>query len=130
MSEPKHAILSASGSHQWYHCAGSLAMQAGEDDKSSIYAEEGHAMHSMAAAALTENRPAAAYVGRVFQSEEGTDFEVTDEDAGHMQRYLDAITDQTSGGQNLLLVEQRVIYGAEIGRDDGEAWGKIGRAHV
>jgi hypothetical protein len=121
-----HAILSPSGSIQWYNCEGSLAMQAGEEDKGSIYAEEGTAMHALASAALKENRPAAAYVGRIFKSEEGTDFEVTEEDAEHMQRYLNAINEQRYVGLKFvheLMVEERVLYGDEIGQPDHKAFG-------
>jgi len=123
-----HAILSPSGSIQWMACAGSLFMQAGEEDRTSVYAETGDAMHKYASACLTGDRPASAFIGRIFTSEEGLDVEVDDEAAGYMQMYLDRIAEhrRLEMGAALvhdLYVEQRVYYGAEIGQSDDDAFG-------
>ena len=45
----EHALLSASAAHRWGNCPGSLAMEAGQENKSSGYADEGTAAHELAA---------------------------------------------------------------------------------
>ena len=53
-----HAKLSASGSHRWLHCAGSVKAEEGLPDKSSTYADEGSAAHElMEICLLAEHSP-------------------------------------------------------------------------
>jgi hypothetical protein len=119
-------VLAPSASAQWINCPGSLAMQAGEEDRGSIYAEEGTAMHEFAAAALTTGTPAEGFRGRIFTSEEGNDFEVDDEAIEAIQLYLDRIADyraRPGREPHLLMVEQRIYFGREIEVDDNLAFG-------
>ena len=40
-----HALLTASGSHRWMHCTPSARLEAQFPNESSIYAEQGTAVH-------------------------------------------------------------------------------------
>lgn len=100
-----HAMLSPSGSHGWMTCTGKPAMEHGTPNESSKYADEGTAAHQVAAWCLTEERDAAAYIGRRVDLKTRT-VEVTDEMAEAVQIYVDKIREYANG--NLLMVEQRV----------------------
>ena len=69
MTEPVkrlHALLSPSGAHKWMTCPGSIAMEQGQPEDSSEYADEGTAAHALAAMCLEEDQHPAAYLGRVL----------------------------------------------------------------
>jgi hypothetical protein len=101
-------------------------MQASEEDKGSIFAEEGTAMHEFAAEVLKTGTPAMGFLGRIFTSEEGTDFEVDEAAAEAIQLYADRMADYRAnpGGEpHMMMVEQRVYFGREIGQPDNIAYG-------
>lgn len=100
-----HAKLSPSGAHGWLNCADWRS-----DPSGSKFANEGTCAHAVAAACLTENLPAIAYIGRIFEN-----VEVTNDMAEHVQTYVDLVRTYADG--HTLMVEQRV----PIGHITGEA---------
>ncbi len=106
-SPQAHAKLSASGSHRWLNCPGSIRMERGYPDTSGPDAELGTSRHDWAATCLLEGRDAEAYLGRVFNG-----IEATKDDVPHVQAYVDHVRREAAGGE--LLVEQRVDYSAVI----------------
>lgn len=120
-----HALLSPSGTYKWMACAGSLAMEQGEPDESSEFADEGTAAHELAAMCLTDERDALAYRGRRIAVGHRT-FEVDDDMAGYVQVYVDGVRARVEefklrGAINVELhVEQRVPIGHITGEEGAE----------
>lgn len=97
----EHAQLSASGSHRWVLCAGSVAAEAGLKGKSSVYAEEGKLAHILAE--------------HMFFKKDYSKLNVPDEMVEYMQTYMDHL-DSILPDENLLhpktlyYLEKRVDY--------------------
>jgi Protein of unknown function (DUF2800) len=102
-------------------CPGSMVLEVGTADSSSIYADEGTAAHEVAAMCLNEKRNAVAYVGRVIAVGKRK-VEVTDDMADHVQTYVDNIRDYAKGADTLL-VEVRVNYAARLAVAKEEGFG-------
>jgi len=102
-------------------CPGSMVLEVGTADSSSIYADEGTAAHEVAAMCLNEKRNAVAYVGRIIKVGK-RDIEVTDDMADHVQTYVDNIRDYAKGADTLL-VEVRVNYAARLAVAKEEGFG-------
>lgn len=118
MTDLAHAAWSPSAAHRHIPCTGSLALESVLPEKSSSFADEGTAAHELASMALTEERDAAAYIGRVItvkgrDGAESTDFTVDEDMAAEVQKYLDAVRTFADGGS--LLVEQRLEFSEYIG---------------
>lgn len=81
-----HAKLAPSAAARWIRCPASVAMSADTPEETSFYAAEGTAAHELAAKALTEGNPAHDYIGDEIEG-----FEVDEDMAAHVQRYIDAL---------------------------------------
>jgi hypothetical protein len=105
-------------------CAGALAMEADCPDSSSEFADEGTAAHQVAEWALTENKPAAAYIGRRVDVGPHKTVECTADMAEHVQTYVDAIHERIEQFKLLgavsveMLVEVRVDFSRFVGEPD------------
>lgn len=113
-----HAILSASASHRWLACPGSIALSQGLPDTAGQSALEGTAMHEVAAWCLTEGTDAAAYIGRLVKVDKGDSIEIKDHHAALVQTYVDVVRELVATTGGTLLVEQRVDYSAVLGVQD------------
>jgi len=102
-----HALLSASAAHRWGNCPGSLALEAGQENKSSSFADEGTAAHMLADWCLSERKKAKDFCG------DSPLHPITDDMRDFVQAYVDQIEAAAYGG--LLMGEQRVDYSNAIG---------------
>lgn len=118
-----HSKWSASGFEQKMLCPGSMVLQAGAPDDTSVYAAEGTAAHQVLTWALTEGRPASAYVGREITAD-GYTFEVSPEMAEHVQVCIDYVRD-VAGEDGIVFVDQRVNYARFLGVPEADAWGTL-----
>jgi hypothetical protein len=127
-----HAKFSPSAAHRWISCPGSLLMEKGLPNTSSVHADEGTAAHFLASECLEQNRNATDFLncfivikkGNASWSKEESDklssgFNVDLEMAEYVQKYIDAVRSQADG--NELLVEQRVEFSEFI--DSENAFG-------
>lgn len=97
-----HASLGASSAYRWIACPGSIALSAGVQSESSVYAREGTAAHELAQMCLVEGRDAVEYIDCEIDG-----FEVDEDMAEAVQVYLDAVRDAQGTGGAMLLVEKR-----------------------
>lgn len=117
---PKHAKLSASGSHIWLNCTPSVRMSEGIPDKQTAYTEEGTTAHRLAELRL----------GRIYEliSKREYDTGIREVQASefysaemeeYITRYIDWVTETYNGIQRdsedyELLTEQRLDFSAWV----------------
>ena len=122
MSE--HARYSPSGAKKWMTCVGAPAMEHGQPDDSSEYADEGTAAHALASMCLEGNKHPAAFLGRVLHVVNGVydpknttgaapkigdvvrSFEVDTDMVAAVNTYAQRVKEYAERGE--LMVEQRV----------------------
>jgi hypothetical protein len=112
----KHAVLSPSSAVRWMNCPGSVRL-APDSGKSSRASAEGSVAHEIAAACLEQQLDASAWVGSEL-SHDGFTFEITQEMADDIQRYVDEARQAISA--HTFLVEQRVPIGHITGEEGAE----------
>jgi len=116
-----HSKYSASAGARWMGCPGSIVLEIGKPNGSSIYAAAGTAEHTVAAECLLSKADAASYIGQTFKVD-GFDIEFDAERAEHVQTYLDNVRDYAAQADSLL-VEVKVNYSDWLGTKTAEAWG-------
>ena len=88
-----HAKLSASGSHRWLHCPGSVKAEEGFSDKGSCFALEGTCAHELADLVLSNGGYCSDWIGK--QLIENNAFTVDHEMADYVQIYVDYVLSLT-----------------------------------
>lgn len=113
----EHARLSPSGSKKWMSCPGSITLEEQVPPKTSIYADEGTACHTVAAWCLTQHHRAEKWIGQDIavnaQNEEPRFVEFTEEMVELTQEYVDEVRRSSIGNQ--YWVEQRVEFSQYVG---------------
>lgn len=132
MSQPAHSYWSASKFESIMLCPGKIVLEDGAPENTSSYAAEGTAAHQVLTWALQEDRPAAAYIGRVIHldragkvcdpADAAYTYEVDAEMAEHVQVCVDYVND-LRGDDGVLFADIRVNYSRYLGVDFDRAWG-------
>lgn len=126
-----HAHFSASGSHKWLNCAGSLLMEKDIPNISTTFADEGTAAHELASWCLTKGLNAEHYKGTKLQIINGkyhpskkklpeditseSMWVVNDDMVENVQVYLDLVHTHAAVNKAKLFIEQRVDFSDHIG---------------
>jgi hypothetical protein len=128
-----HAIKSSSGAKAWMLCHGKLAMEQGEPESTSTFADEGTAAHFLGAECLENNLHPAQVMCKTIAIDNNGDaffpqivgnegraaratFKIDIDMAGHVNHYVQAVRKYAEGGE--LLVEQQVPIGHITGEID------------
>lgn len=82
----KHAKLSASSSHRWINCPGSVKAEEAFTDKGSDFAAEGTSAHALAEYCLSNGVSPISCVGMTFEG-----LQVTDDICECVQQYVDYV---------------------------------------
>lgn len=82
----KHAKLSASGSHRWLNCPGSVGAESEYGDKGSSFAQEGTCAHEVADLCLRNETSAESYLGQTIEGHV-----VDSEMVEHVQGYVNFV---------------------------------------
>lgn len=101
----KHAKLSASGSHRWINCPGSVEAEQGIKDKSSPHAQWGTECHELAEICLKKGLNASTFKGAMIER-----LPADDEMIETAQTYIDYVRAQ----KGELLVEQKVSFASWV----------------
>lgn len=109
-----HAKLSASSSHRWLSCPGSIKAEEGYAESKSDHANEGSAAHWLGETCLQTGQNASEYLGQTIAE---FDVVVTDEMIDAVQQYIDYV--RSLGGN--LLIEQRVDFSHVVPEGFGTA---------
>src|SRR5690606_23962457 len=101
--------------HRWSRCPGSVRLSEGLENRSSRYAEEGTAAHTLAEQCLRNGYTAARFVGKwiyphdeslgrwLFDGPADGRYEITDEMAEAVDVYLETVRDDYKPGMDLLI---------------------------
>lgn len=103
-----HAKLSASGSHRWIYCPGSVEAEAPFPRTSSAAADEGTAAHELAELVLTNGEHCESWIGKALP--ENNAHTVTQEMADYVQQYVDYVRSFPGHHE----YEQRVDFSAWV----------------
>ena len=101
-----HAKLSPSSSKKWILCPGSVSLEAGIANNSSLAAAEGTAAHELASKCLEMRRPVSDFLNSEIEAD-GLKFPVDHEMVDNVQQYIDFVN--SVEGQHHF-IETRVHY--------------------
>lgn len=122
MAATSHAILGASSATRWMSCPGSVreiaALPESEQNRTSVYADEGTAAHTLAEQCLTNGLDPNTLLGVMIKGEL-QEWEVTDEMADAVQVYLDEVERHVARFGNAVVEVERGVQ--PLDRDD--MWG-------
>lgn len=126
-----HAKLSPSAAHRWFNCAGSVRMSQDIPSKSSIFADEGTAAHTLGEQCLRNELDAVDFLGGHVNIKTGTIsraeaegdgiFGIDDEMVESVQVYVDlvrSLTLKTDEFEYEAKLDLRHIDGMEFGTGD------------
>lgn len=113
-----HALFSPSAAHRWIECPGSFAYPAntGDDESSSVYADDGTASHTWAAMCLKSGQDAEYFIGTECTIN-GRVYKMDEERARYVQVYLDKVRELAMGAK--LYIEQWVDLSEYTGEGQG-----------
>lgn len=119
--EDYHALLSPSSAHTWLACAPAIALGMDQPNKSSAYADEGTAAHTVAADCLTFEGNATDLVGEMVPGKMHQ-YEVTPAFAEAVQCYIELVRERVNAYEMAgyfvqLEVEQEVPIGHITGEE-------------
>ena len=127
-----HSYWSASKFESLMLCPGKIVLEDGAPDNTNSYAAEGTAAHQVLTWALQEERPAAAYIGRLIHLNAAGkpcepdasvyEFEVDQEMAEHVQVCIDYVMD-LRGDDGVVFADIRVNYSSYLDVAEYTAWG-------
>lgn len=140
--EDYHALLSPSSAHTWLACAPAIALGMDQPNKSSAYADEGTAAHTVAADCLTFEGNATDLIGEMVPGKVDQ-YEVTSAFAEAVQCYIDLVRERVNAYEMAgyfvqLEVEQEVPIGHITGEEGARgtsdavilAFGSIDRPNI
>jgi hypothetical protein len=132
MNTPEHSYWSASKFESIMLCPGKIVLEDGAPENTSSYAAEGTAAHQVLTWALQEDRPAAAYIGRLIHldargkvcepADAAYTYEVDAEMAEHVQVCIDYVND-LRGDDGVVFADIRVNYSSYLDTPVESAWG-------
>ena len=117
----KHATLSASSSHRWLACPGSIEANANKVHTDNFYALEGTTAHGLLEVCLTIGGEPSSYVGKVLQKGHMVVDEAMADGVGYAIDWVRAYLADNPKAK--LHAEHRVHYGVQIGTTDDLAFG-------
>lgn len=117
----KHAKLSASSSHRWLACPGSIEANANKVHTDNFYALEGTTAHGLLEVCLTIGGEPSSYVGKVLQKGHMVVDDAMADGVGYALDWVRAYLADNPKAK--LHAEHRVHYGVQIGTTDDLAFG-------
>ena len=127
MAELGHSTFSASGSHTWLACPGSIPLSAlaGGERTSSEYAAQGTAAHLVLTWALNNKALALSYPN-LTEMVDGYLIDIDEEMTSNVQITLDYVWGILASHPGaILLVDRRVNYAGWIGVGRDQGWGTL-----